>query len=71
MGNRLHSMAEVAKILKVNRNKAYELVKHGHLRAIKLGSLKVSTFELDDFMKRNAGKDLSDLDNVKELTIRG
>lgn len=65
--NRLHPMTEVAKILGVSRNDAYELVKHGHLNALKLGRLKVSTFELEDFMKRSAGQDFSDLNNVKPL----
>lgn len=65
--NKLHTIAEVAKILGVNRNFVYALIKHGHLQALKLGSLKVTTFELDDFMKRNNGKDFTDLENVKEL----
>lgn len=65
--NRLHPISEVAEILGVSRNSAYDLVNYGHLQALKLGRLKVSTFELNDFMKRNAGKDFSDLENVKDL----
>lgn len=67
--NRLHPISEVAKILGVSRNDAYDLVNHGHLKALKLGRLKVSTFELEDFMKRSAGKDFTDLDNVKALVL--
>lgn len=66
--NRLHPVSEIAEILGINRNDVYELIKHGHLKALKLGRLKVSTFELEDFMKRNAGKDFSDLANVKDLS---
>lgn len=65
--NKLHTVTETAKILGVNRNAVYDLIKYGHLQALKLGSMKVSTFELEDFMKRNVGKDFSDLENVKEL----
>lgn len=67
--NRLHPMSEVAKILKISKNDAYDLIKSGHLQALKLGSLKVSTFELEDFMKRSAGKDFSDLENVTKLVF--
>lgn len=65
--NRLHPVSEVAEILGVNNNYVYDLIKHGHLQALKLGRLKVSTFELEDFMKRNEGKDFSDLKQVTEL----
>lgn len=67
--NKLHPITEVAKILGVSKNDAYDLVHHGHLQALKLGRLKVSTFELEDFMKRNAGKDFTDLGNVTELRL--
>ncbi|NKQ20524.1 helix-turn-helix domain-containing protein [Brevibacillus laterosporus] len=67
--NRLHPIAEVADVLGINKNAVYELIKHGHLKALKLGRLKVSTFELNDFMKRNVGMDLSNLQSVKELSI--
>jgi excisionase family DNA binding protein len=67
--NRLHPISEVAKILGISKNDAYDLVRHGHLQALKLGRLKVSTFELEDFMKRNVNKDFSDLNNVTDLTF--
>lgn len=69
MQSKLHSIKEVSEILGVNRNTAYELVHSGHLQALKLGSLKVPTFELNDFMKRSIGKDFTDLENVKELSL--
>ena len=63
-------IATVAKRLKCNRNKVYELIKSGALRGLKLGSMKVSTMELEDFMIRNAGKDLTDLENIKPLEVK-
>lgn len=65
--NELLEVAEVAKRLKCNRNKVYELIKSGQLIGLKLGRMKVSTIELDNFLIRNAGKDLTDPLNVKEL----
>ena len=65
--NELLEVAEVAKRLKCNKNKVYELIKVGALQGLKLGRMKVSTFELDAFMIRNAGKDLTDPYNIKEL----
>ncbi|MFI8715726.1 helix-turn-helix domain-containing protein [Brevibacillus brevis] len=67
--NRLHPVSEVADVLGINKNDVYNLIKHGHLQALKLGRLKVSTFELEEFMKRNPGKDFSDLKQVRELEI--
>ncbi|AHN22026.1 helix-turn-helix domain-containing protein [Lysinibacillus varians] len=65
--NELLEVAEVAKRLKCNRNKVYELIKSGQLLGLKLGRMKVSTIELENFMIRNAGKDLTDPFNVKDL----
>jgi hypothetical protein len=39
----------------------------GQLQGLKLGRMKVSTIELDNFLMRNAGKDLTDPYDVKPL----
>ena len=65
--NELLEVAEVAKRLKCNKNKVYELIKSGQLQGLKLGRMKVSTIELDNFLMRNAGKDLTDPYDVKPL----
>ncbi|MTI49436.1 MAG: helix-turn-helix domain-containing protein [Firmicutes bacterium] len=65
----LYTVREVADILKSNKNKVYELIRSGHITALKLGSLKITKFELLRFLKENTGKDLTDLENVKELKI--
>lgn len=65
--NELLDVAEVAKRLKCNKNKVFELIKSGQLLGLKLGQMKVLTIELEDFLVRNAGKDLTDPFNVKEL----
>jgi len=65
--NELLEVAEIAKRLKCNKNKVYDLIKSGQLLGLKLGRMKVSTIELNDFLVRNAGKDLTDPFNVKNL----
>jgi len=65
--NELLEVAEVAKRLKCNKNKVYDLIKSGQLVGLKLGRMKVTTIELDDFLVRNAGKDLTDPFNVRDL----
>lgn len=67
--NELLSVAEVAKRLKCNRNAVYNLIKSGRLVGLKLGSMKVSTMELEDFMRRYAGHDLTDPQSVKKLEV--
>lgn len=69
MDDYLLSVADAAKRLgiKSDRNYVYELVKKGYLKAIKLKSLKIRNSELNRFMEEYDGKDLSDLDNIKDL----
>lgn len=63
----LLDVAEVAKRLKCNRNTVYELIKSGRLVGLKLGRMKVSTMELNKFMERYAGHDVTDPMNVTKL----
>ena len=65
----LLEVAEIAKLLKCNKAFVYKLIKSGHLQGLKLGRMKVSTIELEDFMRRNVGMDLTDLDDVKAIQI--
>lgn len=60
----LYTVQEVSKLLKININAVYELINSGHLKVIKYGRVKIPAFEIDDFLRRNLGKDLSDLGNV-------
>lgn len=66
----LLDVAEVAKRLKCNRNTVYELIKSGKLVGLKLGRMKVTSMELDDFLIRNTGMDLTDLKNIKKLGVK-
>lgn len=70
MENYLYTVVEVSEILKVNVNKVYELIKSGHLAAMKLGRYKIAHFELMRFLQEYNGKDLTDLGNVVEIDRR-
>lgn len=65
----LLTVKEVAKLLKVNTDKVYELIRKGCIPALKLGSLKIPPWSLKEFINNNVGKDLSDLDNIKNMEV--
>lgn len=65
----LYTVTETAELLKINRNSVYDLLKHNVIKGLKLGSLKITRNELMDFLEKNNGKDLSNLQDIKELTF--
>ncbi len=65
----VYSAQEAAKILHSNPNYIYELVKKGKLKAVKLKSIKILKSTLEDFLKENEGNDLSDIDNIRKISI--
>lgn len=67
MDELLYTVPEVAKFLKVDQHKVYELIDKKLILGLKLGRIKVTKAELLRFLKDFNGKDLSDLDNVKDL----
>ena len=62
----LFTVKEVSKMLKMNVTDTHKLIKAGHLQSLKLGSLKVTSFELERFIREASGKDFSDLNNVTQ-----
>jgi len=63
----LYTVPEVAELLKVNTNKVYDLIRAGLLTPLKLGRYKVPRSELITFVERYKGKDLTDLNNIKDI----
>ena len=49
----LLSVSEVAKLLKVNRNFVYKIIKNGELEAVKIGSIKVKEEALNDYIEKH------------------
>lgn len=47
----IYTISEVSKLLKVNRNFVYGLIKSGKLKAIKIGSLKVRKKDLCEYLE--------------------
>lgn len=66
----LLTVKEVSKLLKVNVNKVYDLIKYGYLPALKLGSYKVRKMTLMKFMEDNEGLDLTILDSVSSIEMK-
>lgn len=61
------TVPKVAEIIGSNKEYVRKLIKSGELRAIKLGGIKVTSMELVRFLTENAGKDLNDPFNPKDL----
>ena len=49
----LYTVAEVAKLLKVNRNFVYKIINNGELEAVKIGSIKVRKEALNRYIESN------------------
>jgi len=67
MEDLLYTVPEVATLLKTDEPTVRELIRKNVLVGLKLGRLKVTKIELLRFLRDYAGKDLSDLNNIKEL----
>ena len=65
----LYTVSETAKLLKTNTNYIYNLINLGLLPALKLGSYKVRKTALLDFLKKYEGKDLTNLNDIKDLIL--
>lgn len=65
----LYTVKEVAQIIHTNTSYVYELIKHGYLPAMKLGSLKIRAESLESFLAEYEGKDLTNPNDVKDLPI--
>jgi excisionase family DNA binding protein len=63
----LFTVSEVAKLMKTNPAKVYEIINAGLLPVLKLGCFKIRKVALLDFLEKYEGKDLSDPHNIKDL----
>lgn len=66
----LLTVVETAKLLKVSRNYAYKLINCGLLPSIKLGSIKVYSETLNEFIRKYEGEDLDKImEEMKEDVV--
>lgn len=63
----LFTVPEASKILKVEQKTVRNLITKGYLQALKLGRVKIRKVEIERFLQWAQGKDLTDLNNIKEL----
>lgn len=63
----LYTVTEASKLLRVNQNKVYDLIHAGHIKGLKLGSMKIPRYEIIRFLKDNIDMDLTDIENVKPI----
>ena len=67
METMLYTVPEVAAILKTNIDYVYKLHRAGLIKFMKIGRLKCRKQELEAFLERYDGFDISDPENVHEL----
>ena len=65
----LYTVTEVSKILKVNKNAVYDLIRNGYIKTLKYGVIKIPSTEVESFINKWTGYDLSDLKNPKQIEI--
>lgn len=66
----IYTVKKVATLLHSSPNYIYQLIEKGFLPALKLGSVKILKSSLQNFLIDNEGFDLSDINNVKKLSIQ-
>lgn len=63
----LYTVIEASKKLKTSKDTVYKLLKVGLIKGMKLGHMKIPDFEIERFLKENLGKDLTNLEAIKDL----
>lgn len=66
----LYTVKEVAELIKTNPAYVYRLIKAGLLPVLKLGSIKVRKVALMNFLEKYEGKDLTNVDDIKDLDLQ-
>ncbi|AMN31736.1 helix-turn-helix domain-containing protein [Clostridium perfringens] len=64
---KVYSVEEATKILKTNKNTVYALINKKMLGALKLKSLKVPEYAIEEFFRKYQFMDLSNLEEIKDM----
>lgn len=64
---KVYSVEETTKILKTSFDVVYKLIEKKMLVALKLKSLKVPEYAIEEFFRKYEFMDLSDLNNIKNM----
>lgn len=68
MNDMLLTVSEVAEILKTNKDYVYKLQRAGLLRFMKIGRYKIRKADLEEFLKKYVGCDLTDPFNIQKIS---
>ncbi|EES50614.1 helix-turn-helix domain-containing protein [Clostridium botulinum] len=63
----LFTVKEASKLLKTDEPTIRRLISRGLMKALRLGRIKIRKVEIERFAEWAEGKDLNDLDDIKEL----
>lgn len=63
----LYNVSEVSKLLKIGKNRVYDLIHAGLLPVLKIGGLKVRRNALEEFLLKYEGYDLTDPYDVRRM----
>ncbi|MCS6132632.1 helix-turn-helix domain-containing protein [Clostridium botulinum] len=63
----LFTVKEASKLLKTDEPTIRRLINKGLMKALRLGRIKIRKVEIERFAEWAEGKDLNDLDDIKEL----
>lgn len=63
----LFTVKEASKLLKTDEATIRRLISKGYMKALRLGRIKIRKIEIERFAEWAEGKDLNDLDNIKEF----
>lgn len=66
----LYTIKEVSELIKTNQAYVYRLINAGLLPVLKLGSYKVRKVALLAFLEKYEGKDLTHVDDIKDLDLQ-
>ncbi|WP_317311281.1 helix-turn-helix domain-containing protein [Clostridium thermobutyricum] len=63
----IYSVEETSKIMKTSKSVIYELINRKLLVALKLKSLRVPEYAIEEFFRKYEYMDLSNLDDIKKM----
>ena len=62
-----YSVEETAKMIKTSKSVIYELIDRKMLIAVKIKSIKVPEYAIEEFFRKYEFMDLSNLDDIKKM----
>lgn len=69
MGTVLLTVKEVAALLHTNKTYVYSLIKKGFLPALQMGMYKIRPSDLENFIDSYMGKNITDLNNIRDIEL--